>query len=81
MWKSRINRAKESGSWDLIRKSAHTVKGSGSTFGHPELARLGKSLCDVIDQGRLELAPALLDQLIQQMEQMLLDEVATDTAA
>ncbi len=53
--------------WHRIRTIAHNVKGSGTTFGHPELTETGKQLCLTIDQQNFEAAPILVEQLSQQM--------------
>ena len=59
--------------WKQVRVNAHTVKGSGTTFGFPELTRLGKEVCDDIDHGKLGPVPELTRQLIEEMEKVLPD--------
>ncbi len=53
--------------WVQVRNSAHTVKGSGTTFGYPELTHLGKAVCDAIDQDELGQLDTLLPTLINEM--------------
>ena len=60
------NRALED--WRAVRAAAHTVKGSGTTFGHPELTESAKEVCDAIDQGRQDSVGQLLDELVALME-------------
>jgi len=40
--------------WSKIRKLAHAIKGSAATFGYPDLTRVGKEICDAIDNGDRE---------------------------
>jgi CheY-like chemotaxis protein len=63
----RLKEALEKEDWASVRSAAHTVKGSGSTFGHPELTQLGKEVCDHIDHQRLNEVPELVKQLILEM--------------
>ncbi len=56
--------------WIEVRRIAHTLKGSGTTFGFPEITRLGKEICDRIDRGEAELVPPLIDQLVEALEQV-----------
>ena len=53
--------------WSEIRSIAHNIKGSGTTFGHPELTQLGKEVCDAIDEQRFETVPPLVDSLTTAM--------------
>ncbi|MBT7307943.1 MAG: response regulator [Gammaproteobacteria bacterium] len=57
--------------WSEIRDVAHNVKGSGTSFGHPELTRLGKELCETIDQDQLGAAPELVQQLNQEISEVV----------
>ncbi len=36
--------------WEGVREVAHSIKGGGSSFGFPELSRLGREVCDAIDE-------------------------------
>ena len=51
--------------WGEVRAIAHTVKGSGATFGFPEITRLGKEICDYLDNGEQGPVPELVLQLIE----------------
>ncbi|MBT5746520.1 MAG: response regulator, partial [Gammaproteobacteria bacterium] len=46
-----IEQALSEEDWGEVRAIAHTVKGSGATFGFPEITRLGKEICDALDNG------------------------------
>jgi signal transduction histidine kinase/AmiR/NasT family two-component response regulator len=56
--------------WKEVRVIAHTVKGSGATFGYPEITRLGKEICDGLDNNQPEPVPALVQELIAEMEKI-----------
>jgi chemotaxis protein histidine kinase CheA len=53
-----------------VRAIAHTVKGSGATFGFPEITRLGKEICDALDNGEQNPVPALVQELMQAMAEI-----------
>ena len=57
------------GDWKEVHDVTHTIKGNGSTFGYPELTRIGQEICDAIDAG--EEVPELVEQLLDEMEQIL----------
>jgi signal transduction histidine kinase/HPt (histidine-containing phosphotransfer) domain-containing protein len=63
--------ALESENWDEVRAIAHTVKGSGTTFGFPELTRLGKEVCDTVDHNVEDGLHQLTKQLIDMMGEAL----------
>jgi HPt (histidine-containing phosphotransfer) domain-containing protein len=48
--------------WKQIREAAHTIKGSATSFGYPELSQLGKEICDALDQGEQE---SITDQVLE----------------
>jgi CheY-like chemotaxis protein len=48
--------------WRQIRETAHTIKGSATSFGYPELSQLGKEICDAMDQGEQE---SVTDQVLK----------------
>mgnify|MGYP003997476169 FL=1 len=56
--------------WAGVRTTAHTVKGSGTTFGFPELTRLGKEICDAIDHQNLEPVPDLVQEMYKKMQEI-----------
>ncbi len=51
------------GRWSDISKIAHTIKGSGASFGYPELTRMGKRLQELIGSGEMEAASAQVEQV------------------
>ena len=57
--------------WEELRAAAHSIKGSGATFGYPQLGKMGHAVCDAVDLGQLEAIPTLSEQLIQELEQVL----------
>ncbi len=61
-------------SWKDIRAAAHAIKGSGATFGYPELGDLGHSVCDALDMGRNEEVPDLLEALLAELEKVLVKD-------
>ena len=69
--KGELATAIEAGDWDKVRAHAHTVKGSGTTFGFPELTSLGKAVCDAADHRQEEVLPELAQQLLDAMEEAL----------
>lgn len=60
--------------WNAVRNSAHTVKGSGTTFGFPLLTSLGKEVCDLVDHDQLDKVPELTRQLVDEMRKALPDD-------
>ncbi len=44
-----ISRAFKQQDWKQLRETAHVLKGSGTSFGHPEISKLGKEICEAID--------------------------------
>ena len=57
--------------WDEVRSIAHNIKGSGSSFGYPELTVMGKEVCDAIDYEQLEQVTELTTPLLERMKQVL----------
>ncbi len=57
--------------WDEVRTVAHNIKGSGATFGYPELSEMGKTVCTAIDQEQLAQLPELAQQLIEGIDAAL----------
>ena len=53
--------------WDEVRAVAHNIKGSGASFGYPELTEMGKVVCNAIDYETLDEVPALTEQLLTAM--------------
>ena len=58
-------------SWEEIRGIAHTVKGNGTSFGHPELTEQGAKVCDLIYQQAWTQLPDQMELLISFMEQAI----------
>ncbi len=56
--------------WVSVRAAAHTIKGSGTTFGYPELTKLGIAVCNEIDQGEESKIISRVEALIEAIEQM-----------
>ncbi|MBT7309040.1 MAG: response regulator, partial [Gammaproteobacteria bacterium] len=56
--------------WSEVYSAAHVIKGSGTSFGHPELTQLGKAVCDAIDQGAFEELPGRVRKLMEAMGQV-----------
>jgi HPt (histidine-containing phosphotransfer) domain-containing protein len=56
--------------WVSIRAAAHTIKGSGTTFGYPELTKRGIAVCNEIDQGEEAKIVHQVEALIKVIEQM-----------
>jgi HPt (histidine-containing phosphotransfer) domain-containing protein len=57
--------------WDEVRSIAHNIKGSGGSFGYPELTVMGKEVCDAIDYEQLEQVTELTTPLLERMKQVL----------
>ncbi len=57
--------------WERARFAAHTVKGSGASFGYPELTQCGKMVCDAVDQGSMDELPRLTMQLVTEIDNTL----------
>ncbi len=55
----------ESREWDDIRKVVHVIKGSGSSFGYPQLTQLGREIQERIDGGEREEVEPQLQQLLE----------------
>ena len=58
--------------WQEVRSAAHSIKGSGATFGYPELGDMGHAVCEALDLGKLDQVPGLLKELLQELESVLL---------
>ena len=65
-----IMEALEGEDWGEVRAIAHTVKGSGATFGYPEITRLGKEICDGLDNNEPEPVPDLVRELTAEMDKI-----------
>ncbi|MBT3198216.1 MAG: response regulator [Gammaproteobacteria bacterium] len=57
--------------WDGVRATAHTIKGSGASFGYPELSKLAETLQLAIDNGPVEQVPALTHDLVTELGRVL----------
>ncbi|MBT3473783.1 MAG: response regulator [Gammaproteobacteria bacterium] len=56
--------------WNNIRQVAHNIKGSGASFGLPNLSLLGKVVCDAIDEGESEQLSQQVTDLIIELEKI-----------
>ncbi|MBT3488045.1 MAG: response regulator, partial [Gammaproteobacteria bacterium] len=54
--------------WSEIRSVAHNLKGSGTSFGHPELTRRGKEICELIDHNNFTPLPELVGALCGEID-------------
>ena len=50
--------------WSEVQSNAQMIRGSGVPFGYPGLTKLGKVICDEIEDGDLEKVPDFTQQLI-----------------
>ncbi|HIJ23211.1 MAG: response regulator [Gammaproteobacteria bacterium] len=57
--------------WQKIKEVAHSVKGSGSSFGFPELTEKAKVVCDSYDDGQLAPMAELTMDLILELGKTL----------
>ena len=55
--------AHEKGEWQQVRRVLHNIKGSGTTFGFPELTTLSGSILKLIDSGNFDIASKNLTDL------------------
>ena len=62
-----------SSSWQEARFAAHSIKGSGATFGYPELGEMGHAVCQAIDSGELDQIEELLRALLEELERVLVE--------
>ena len=53
--------------WDEVRTVAHNLKGTGTTFGYPQLTELGKRICDAIDHEQIQRVPELAEEMLEKM--------------
>ncbi|MBT3308955.1 MAG: response regulator [Gammaproteobacteria bacterium] len=60
----------EVSSWAEVRSAAHTIKGSGTTFGYPDLTRMGAEVCITIDADNHAEAATAVEQLHQVLQQI-----------
>ncbi len=66
-----LSKALHQQEWDEVHNIAHTIKGSGTTFGFPQLTQLGREICDAITACQFEQAGKLTPQLLQEMENVI----------
>ncbi len=57
--------------WDQIRKTAHTLKGSGSSFGFPQITTLGNRVLHAIREEDLEQAMQGAIELHSKLDQVI----------
>ena len=53
--------------WDQVKKTAHTIKGCGTTFGFPNLTKLGKEICDALDEDENAIPVDKVVELLSEM--------------
>ncbi len=63
--------ALKSEAWSDARKAAHTLKGTGGSFGQPGLTRLAGEFCTACDTQQQEQLPTLGQRLVQEIETIL----------
>jgi hemerythrin-like metal-binding protein len=57
--------------WQRVKELAHSIKGSGASFGFPQLSEKAKVACDHYDQGELGVMPHAVQQLIDELDVVL----------
>ncbi|MBT3309474.1 MAG: response regulator [Gammaproteobacteria bacterium] len=57
----------ESADWKQVSHAAHTIKGSGASFGFPQLTDLGRQIQDGITAGKFEEVAPIVEQLNSEM--------------
>jgi PAS domain S-box-containing protein len=57
--------------WKEAREVAHSIKGSGATFGYAELGERGHAVCEALDLGRADQLPGLLKELLEELDAVL----------
>ena len=50
--------------WERVKEVAHSIKGSGTSFGFPQLTEMARQVCDTYDTKQLERLPELTGELI-----------------
>ncbi len=61
--RSELLSAYEVGEWEKIEQVAHTIKGSGSSFGFPQLTILGGEVQNLVKAGEFERAATTVERL------------------
>jgi hypothetical protein len=59
--------AYQKGDWETVGYTAHTIKGSGTSFGFPQLTELGRVVQSAVEQGEFERAASAVDQLQREL--------------
>ncbi|MBT3197188.1 MAG: response regulator [Gammaproteobacteria bacterium] len=72
-FRTELIEAHQQGQLQQVHSAAHTLKGTGATFGYPELTRLGQAVCDAIDAGDEAQTAEQVPQLIAEMERVIAD--------
>lgn len=62
--------AYESGDWKRVAATTHTIKGSGGTFGFPQLTELGRELQAALDEDNFERAGRRVERLVRALEEV-----------
>ena len=68
---SQLRSASNEGRWVEVNQYAHTIKGSGSSFGHPELTQLAAAVCSLLDSGEVGVAAERNEQLLTEMARVI----------
>ena len=56
--------------WETASRVAHTLKGSGTTFGAPQLSLYGKAFCEAVSGEQWERLPELGDILLDELSRV-----------
>ncbi len=60
--------AYNAGDWEQVEQTAHTIKGSGSSFGFPELTDLGRQVQEAVKANQVQRAAVAVVALNQALE-------------
>ncbi|MBT3196650.1 MAG: transporter substrate-binding domain-containing protein [Gammaproteobacteria bacterium] len=64
-------RALSARDWEKVRELAQTVKGSGASFGYPQLTQLGEQVCYAIEENNPKQAAKLATDLVIEISKAL----------
>lgn len=57
--------------WQQVRDAAHSIKGSGASFGYPKLGEMGGAVCHALDLKEMDRLPDLIEGLVEELDQLL----------
>ena len=66
--KTELETAYENRAWEDVRGVAHTIKGSGTSFGFPQLTEFGSLICNEINLSRMDQATELTERLMTELD-------------